>query len=152
MPALPVVDLPGHSHDDGVAHGRAAGEAIAENLRIYFDRFQREARLDVETWPELLRNERLLAAIRRQMDTLRESFVEMFKQAQAEAHLGGPERLPPVDLYNLVSAVYQGLRLNVLLEPEAVDPQGVFQVLLQLLRRPEGAPAPASAATVEEGG
>ena len=132
-------------------------QAIEMLGRYMFARFQdpgfeQECRLDVETWPELLRNERLLAAIRRQMDTVRESFVEMFKQAQAEAHLGGPERLPPVDLYNLVSAVYQGLRLNVLLEPEAVDPQGVFQVLLQLLRRPEGAPAPASAATVDEGG
>ncbi|HEU5298640.1 MAG TPA: C45 family peptidase [bacterium] len=45
MPALPIVELPGSPRDDGVAHGRAAGEAIAENLRIYYDRFQREARL-----------------------------------------------------------------------------------------------------------
>lgn len=45
MPALPIVELPGAPRDDGEAHGRAAGAAIAENLRIYFDRFQREAKL-----------------------------------------------------------------------------------------------------------
>lgn len=45
MSELPVVDLPGRPYEDGLAHGRAAADAIAENLRIYFDRFQREAKL-----------------------------------------------------------------------------------------------------------
>lgn len=45
MPAVPIIDLPGEAHADGVAHGRAAGDAIAQNLRIYYDRFQREAKL-----------------------------------------------------------------------------------------------------------
>ncbi|MGH2400199.1 MAG: hypothetical protein ACRDF6_10175, partial [bacterium] len=45
MSALPVVDLPGDPHADGVAHGRAAADGIAQNLRIYYDRFQREAKL-----------------------------------------------------------------------------------------------------------
>ena len=112
--------------------------------------FEQECRLDVETWPELLRNDRLLAAIRRQLDTVRKSFVEMFRQAQAELHLGGPESYPPEHLYSLVSAVYLGLRINKLLEPEAVDPDGVFQVLLQLLSRPE--PAVESPVAAERGG
>lgn len=47
MSPLPIIDLPGRPFDDGMAHGRAAAEAIAENLRIYGDRFQREARLTV---------------------------------------------------------------------------------------------------------
>ena len=63
MPALPVVDLPGRRHDDGVAHRRAAAEAITENLRIYFDRFQREARLTPEQTRE--RAPLYLAVIRR---------------------------------------------------------------------------------------
>jgi isopenicillin-N N-acyltransferase-like protein len=45
MSALPIVELPGMPWEDGLAHGRAAAGAIAENLRIYYDRFQREARL-----------------------------------------------------------------------------------------------------------
>jgi isopenicillin-N N-acyltransferase-like protein len=48
MPRLPIVDLPGDPHGDGVAHGRAAAPLIAENLRIYYDRFQREAKLAIE--------------------------------------------------------------------------------------------------------
>ena len=45
MPGLRIVDLPGDPYGDGVAHGRAAGDLIEQNLRIYYDRFQREARL-----------------------------------------------------------------------------------------------------------
>jgi len=45
MSALPIVDLPGDPYADGVAHGRAAGDGITQNLRIYYDRFQREAKL-----------------------------------------------------------------------------------------------------------
>lgn len=47
MTSLPIIDLPGRPFDDGFAHGRAAEAAVAENLRIYYDRFQREARLSV---------------------------------------------------------------------------------------------------------
>src|SRR3990170_3025334 len=119
------------------------GQAVEMLGRYMFARFQaqdfeEEARLDVETWPELLRDERLLAAIRRQFTTLRASLVEMFRQAQAEGHL--PEGTAPEHLFSLVTAVYQGLRLNKLLEPEAVDPEGVFQLLVRLLRRPESVP------------
>lgn len=45
MPDLLVVDLPGDPYGDGAAHGRAAAALIDENLRIYYDRFQREAKL-----------------------------------------------------------------------------------------------------------
>jgi isopenicillin-N N-acyltransferase-like protein len=48
MPRLPVVDLPGDPYGDGAAHGHAAAPLIAENLRIYYDRFQREAKLTPE--------------------------------------------------------------------------------------------------------
>jgi isopenicillin-N N-acyltransferase-like protein len=48
MPELPLIDLPGEPYADGVAHGRAAAALVAENLRIYYDRFQREAHLSIE--------------------------------------------------------------------------------------------------------
>jgi len=111
--------------------------------------FEQEGRLDVECWPELLRDEGMLAAIRRQMATLRESFVEMFRQAQAEGHLGGPGGPPPEHLYSLLAAAYQGLRLNALLEPEAVDPEAILELLLRLLSRPE--PVAALASPAERG-
>jgi len=48
MPELLIVDLPGDPYGDGAAHGRAAAPLIDENLRIYYDRFQREAKLSPE--------------------------------------------------------------------------------------------------------
>lgn len=48
MTALPLIDLEGTPHDGGVLHGRAAADRIAHNLEIYYDRFQREARLRPE--------------------------------------------------------------------------------------------------------
>ncbi|MDQ7843809.1 MAG: C45 family peptidase [Armatimonadota bacterium] len=48
MSGLPIVELPGEPHADGVAHGAACAAAIADNLRIYYDRFRREARLTLQ--------------------------------------------------------------------------------------------------------
>lgn len=43
--SLPVVELEGDAYAQGLAHGRALAAAIAHNLRVYLDRFEREARL-----------------------------------------------------------------------------------------------------------
>jgi len=45
---LPVVDLSGPPHARGLAHGRAAADAIASNIRTYVHRFQAEALLPAE--------------------------------------------------------------------------------------------------------
>jgi hypothetical protein len=58
-------------------------------------------------------------------------FIQMFRQAQAGAP--GADRNPPEHLVNLVFATYVGLQLNCLVDPEAVDPEGVLQALLSLL-------------------
>lgn len=46
MPEPIILELSGGPYDAGVLHGRRAGDLIAHNLAIYFDRFRREARLD----------------------------------------------------------------------------------------------------------
>jgi AcrR family transcriptional regulator len=97
--------------------------------------FEEQARLDVECWPEMLRDERMLGAMRRQLAALREPFVEMFRQAQAEGHLAKTQGLEPEHIVSLAFALYVGLQLNYLMEPEAVDPDGVLQTLLGLLGR-----------------
>lgn len=43
MSDLPILDLQGTPYETGLLHGRQAQVLIADNLRIYFDRFQREA-------------------------------------------------------------------------------------------------------------
>lgn len=130
-------------------------QAIQMIGRHFFARFQepgfeQESLLELQTWPEILRSERLLGALRRQLVMVRQAFVEMFTQAQAEQRLAGPEAFPPEHLFSLVMAVWQGLRINLLLEREAVDPEAVFHILLRLFRQAEAAPqAPTPA---EKGG
>jgi AcrR family transcriptional regulator len=113
-------------------------QALEALGRHFFGRFrqpdfEQEARMDVESWPEMLRDEQALGAMRRQMAVLRESFVEMFRQAQAEGHLMKAKGLVPEHLVNLVFAAYVGLQLNILIDPKAVDSEGVLQALLGLL-------------------
>ena len=113
-------------------------QALEALGRHFFGRFQvpgfeQEARMDVESWPEMLRDERALGAMRRQMAALRASFIEMFRQAQAEGYLVKTQGTAPEHLVNLVFAAYVGLQLNSLIDPEAVDPEGILQALLGLL-------------------
>ncbi len=49
--SLAVVELNGDAYAQGLAHGKALAAAIAHNLRVYLDRFEREAKLPR---PELL--------------------------------------------------------------------------------------------------
>ena len=44
--SLPVLRLSGSPHEMGVTHGKVLKDRIAHNLKIYFDRFEREIHLD----------------------------------------------------------------------------------------------------------
>lgn len=61
MATLRVIDINGTPFETGVQHGTLATAEIAENLRIYFDRFQREAQLTLGQVRE--RAQRYLALI-----------------------------------------------------------------------------------------
>jgi len=64
--SLPVVELRGSPYEQGLAHGRALRERIAHNLKVYYQRFAREAGLERE---ELLRRtRRYLTALRHQSE------------------------------------------------------------------------------------
>jgi isopenicillin-N N-acyltransferase-like protein len=43
--ALPLLHLDGTPYEQGLQHGRALRDLIAENLAVYFDRFEREGKL-----------------------------------------------------------------------------------------------------------
>ena len=126
------------------------GDALDMMANYFFGRLQepgfvQETRLDIETWPEILRDDQLRASFARQFAALRVLFVQLFREAQAEGYLReGPA---PEHLFNLVAALYQGLRLNTLFEPEAVDPDAVAQTLVELLRGPKSGPPSAAPST-----
>nr|BAL56654.1 peptidase C45 acyl-coenzyme A:6-aminopenicillanic acid acyl-transferase [uncultured Acetothermia bacterium]BAL59323.1 peptidase C45 acyl-coenzyme A:6-aminopenicillanic acid acyl-transferase [Candidatus Acetothermum autotrophicum] len=45
MTTLPVLELEGTPYEQGLAHGKSARELIAQNIEIYFYRFERETKL-----------------------------------------------------------------------------------------------------------
>jgi AcrR family transcriptional regulator len=120
------------------------GDALDAMVHYFFGRlgepqFTTETRLDIETWPEVLRDEQLRAGVARQLAAL--LFVQLFREAEAEGYL--KEGLDPEHLFNLVTALYQGLRLNMLFEPEAIDPGAIAETLVEVLRGPKSSePSP----------
>jgi isopenicillin-N N-acyltransferase-like protein len=59
---LPMIELTGNTFEQGWRHGRALRDAIAANLRLYTDRFERELRLPIqEVWQRALRYARAIA-------------------------------------------------------------------------------------------
>jgi AcrR family transcriptional regulator len=119
------------------------GDALDLMAGYFFGRLRepgvmQETRLDIETWPECLRDERLRTGIARQFATLRALFVQTFREAQADGYVKeGPS---PEHLFDFVTSVYQGLRLNMLFEPETVNPDAVAQTLVELMRGPKSNP------------
>lgn len=45
MTTLPVLELAGTPYEQGLVHGERARKQIAQNLEIYFYRFERETKL-----------------------------------------------------------------------------------------------------------
>ena len=74
---LPVLELEGSPYEQGLAHGRVARELIAQNLEIYFYRFERETKLPKA---EVLRRAGLYLSV-----------IEKFAPQYAEAMRGVAE-------------------------------------------------------------
>lgn len=43
---LPLIELKGEPREQGLAHGQRAGDRIRHNLSVYFERFEREGKID----------------------------------------------------------------------------------------------------------
>ncbi len=92
--------------------------------RFHAPDFEETARVDIETWPETLRDPKLLATSRAQMHTLRTVLADLVRPRMAA--LPGTE---PEALINMYMAVYVGLQLNKMIDPEGVDTDAVMEVL-----------------------
>ncbi len=122
-------------------------------LQAFFEPdFENIARLDLETWSEALRNPGLLQIIHEGRGATRDSIAEVIREGVRRGDL--TEKIDPVALANLFSAINTGLRLGRLLGPNDVDPNKVMEALGILIRgellpRPDApsdgtAPAPAA--------
>ena len=117
---------------------------------FYEPDFENIARLDLETWSEALRNPGLLQIIHDGRGATRNSIAEVIREGVRRGDL--TEKIDPVALANLFSAINTGLRLGRLLGPNDVDPNKVMEALGILIRgellpKPDGpSPSPAPAA------
>jgi AcrR family transcriptional regulator len=115
----------------------------AEALTILGDRcwgqflrpdFEHWARLDIEIWPETLRNPRHQARVREQRAMLRQALNEVCRLAIEQ----GTMRLEanPVAMANLLMALYRGLQLHKAIDP-TVDTDEIFSLLRLNVLAPE---------------
>ena len=94
--SLPVVELKGTPYEQGLAHGGALRDEILHNLRVYFDRFEREVDLD---------RDELLARTRR--------YLEVFR-GQSEDYMQGMRGLADAAGVSLDEIAFLNLRYELL--------------------------------------
>ena len=115
----------------------------AEALTILGDRFwgqflradfEHWARLDIEIWPETLRNPRHQARVREQRSTLRRALTEVCRLAIEQRTMRVEAN--PVAMANLLMALYRGLQLHKAIDP-TVDTEEIFSLLRLNVLGPE---------------
>lgn len=81
---LPVLHLDGDAYDQGRQHGAALGAQIADNLAIYFERFEREGHLPPDEarqraagYARVLADHAYLAALRGLADGCGQPFIDL---------------------------------------------------------------------------
>jgi AcrR family transcriptional regulator len=96
--------------------------------------FEHWARLDIEIWPETLRNPRHQARVREQRAMLRAALAEVCRLAIEQ----GTMRLEtdPLTMANLLMALYRGLQLHKAIDP-TVNTQEIFGLLMLNVLTPE---------------
>jgi AcrR family transcriptional regulator len=126
-----------------IDEARAQTSEAAEALGILGDRFwgqflradfEHWARLDIEIWPETLRNPRHQTRVRAQRSMLRDALADVCRLAIEQ----GTMRLEtdPVTMANLLMALYRGLQLHKAIDP-AVNTEEIFSLLQLNVRAPE---------------
>lgn len=118
-----------------IDEAKAQTSEAAEALTVLGDRFwgqflrpdfEHWARLDIEIWPETLRNPRHQARVREQRSMLRQALTEVCRLAIEQ----GTMRLEanPLAMANLLMALYRGLQLHKAIDP-TVDTDEIFSLL-----------------------
>ena len=125
--------------DEAKAQTSEAAEALTGLGDRFWGQFLRPdfehwARLDIEIWPETLRNPRHQARVREQRSMLRQALTEVCRLAIEQ----GTMRLEanPLAMANLLMALYRGLQLHKAIDP-SVDTDEIFSLLRLNVLAPE---------------
>jgi len=125
-----------------IDEAKAQTSRAAEALTVLGDRFwgqflrpdfEHWARLDIEIWPETLRNPRHQARVREQRSMLRQALADVCRLAIEQGTMR--VEADPETMANLLMALYRGLQLHKAIDP-AVDTNGIFSLLAMTALRP----------------
>jgi AcrR family transcriptional regulator len=97
--------------------------------------FERWARLDIEIWPESLRNKRQQERVKEQRSAFRSALADVCRLAVEQGTLR-PD-VDPMAMANLLMALYRGLQLHKAIDPEGVDTEEVLRLLIKQISQPE---------------
>jgi AcrR family transcriptional regulator len=99
--------------------------------------FETTTRINIEVWPEIIRNKSLREGLRKEITFWREVVTGLLKEAQEQGHLK-PEA-DPASLAVLQICAWEGLRHYNLIDPDSFRPERLVE-LMQALVSEEGAP------------
>lgn len=108
-------------------------EAIGETMWLsFFDdpTFETTARMDIEIWPEIIRNKAMLDNRRKEMTFWRSVVTQLLSEAKKLGQLK-PE-VDPETLAILCICAFEGLRHYRLIDPDNFQPERLFDLLLAL--------------------
>ena len=113
-------------------------EAIGRVSFSYFDHpdFEFTTRTDIEIWPEIIRNERLLEKFRAQINYWQTVVTDLLTEAQRRGELRAD--VDPKVVATLDMCAFEGLRRYRLIDPENFDPEPMRQLLNKLGHEGEG--------------
>lgn len=104
-------------------------EAIGRVTFAYFDdpNFEFTTRTDIEIWPEIIRNERMLEKFRAQVNYWQTVVTDLLTEAQRRGELRAD--VDPKVVATLDMCAFEGLRRYRLIDPENFDPESIRQLL-----------------------
>ncbi|MEE8346469.1 MAG: TetR/AcrR family transcriptional regulator [Dehalococcoidia bacterium] len=101
--------------------------------------FETMARVEIENWPEILRNRDLLDDLRKDLTFWRALVTRVLSEAKEVGQLKAD--VEPASLASLFMCAHEGLRHFRLVDPDNFEPERVFEAMLALVH--EDAPTKA---------
>jgi AcrR family transcriptional regulator len=98
-------------------------------------KFELNARLEVETRPEVLRNSALKDSMAEQLAYMRRELVPLVADARERGHIR--KDVDPETLIVLAMCAYEGLRQWALIDPALFRPADLFGLLMTLALNPQ---------------
>ncbi len=93
--------------------------------------FQTMARVEIENWPEVLRDRDLLDNARKNLTFCRTLVTQLLSEAKERGQLKAD--VDPASLASLFICAHEGLRHFRLVDPDSFEPERVFQAMLALV-------------------